>query len=354
MRKFIRTISGISLAFIFGFIIFIWALAPPLPPKTNAIIAEVLEADLPEVVGADTAYALSDGLKIWYEVIEPNTPPKGTILLIMGLGGDALDWQTYFYDAFVKAGYRVIRYNNRGTGLSDAVKDWNSDEPYRLDAMANDGLAILDDLNISQAHILGISMGGMIGQTIAIDYPERALTLTSIMSTAYIDDPELPKANMKLFAQIGALWMRYGFGLTEESELKIRVAARNVLAAQTLSPERIKIVAENALYNLRRRRKSSREVLRQHTAAITESGSRIDALRQLNTPSLVIHGKADPLIPFAHGVKSAELIPNAQKLWIDDMGHELHIEHAELVTTTVLEFIEKHEALQKQNLARLN
>ncbi len=343
MKKFVPTILGISLAFIIGFILFIWAIAPGLPPQAESVIQEVLTNELPEIVGPDTAYARSGNLNIWYEVIAPPTPPKGTILLIMGLGGDALDWQSYFYDNLVRAGYRVIRYNNRGTGLSDPVQNWRADDPYSLDEMADDGLAILNDLNIQKAHILGISMGGMIGQTLAIRKPERTQTLISIMSSAYTDDPELPEVNTVLFIQLGALWMRYGFGITEESELKIRIAARNVLAARTLTPERMRIVAENALYNLRKRRKSSREVLRQHIAAISASGSRIEALRQLNTPTLVVHGKADPLIPFEHGVKTAQVIPNAQTFWIEDMGHELHIEHVEELTATILSFIEEHE-----------
>jgi pimeloyl-ACP methyl ester carboxylesterase len=104
------------------------ALGPTLPPETDTIIEGVLNSELPEVVTGRTGFASSDGLSIWYESISPEGPPKGTILLIMANGGNALDWPPKFVLAFVDASYQVIRYDHRGTGMSDWVDfDWGLD-----------------------------------------------------------------------------------------------------------------------------------------------------------------------------------------------------------------------------------
>lgn len=104
-------LTGLVLYVVFG--------GPTLPPETNAIIDDVLTNELPEVIRGETGYATSDGLEIWYEDIAPTGDSKGVVLLNMGLAGDALIWPPAFIRAFTDADYRVIRYDYRGTGMSD-------------------------------------------------------------------------------------------------------------------------------------------------------------------------------------------------------------------------------------------
>jgi pimeloyl-ACP methyl ester carboxylesterase len=144
-----------------------------LPPGTDETIERVLQLELPDVVQGQTGYADSDGVEIWYESMEPQGTPKGTVLLVMGIGNDALAWPGYFIQPMVDAGYRVVRHDHRGTGLSDWMEDWDPAQPYMLEDMAGDGIAVLNALGVDKAHVVGISLGGMIAQQMAISYPGR-------------------------------------------------------------------------------------------------------------------------------------------------------------------------------------
>lgn len=284
-------------------------------------IKAAIELPLENMVG-DEGYAVNDGVKIWYDVHQPKDTVKGSVLLIMGLSADALIWPKFFYQPFVDSGYQVIRLDNRGVGNSD----WNafdSDNPYSLSDMAKDAIAVLDTLNIIKAHLVGTSMGGMIGQTLCIEHPERVATLTSIMSTAWADDPEMPAIDLNVFKHIGINTIKYGLSGEVEDAIKLRIAIREQLMGAEKYDLDINGIAQLTRYNMEKRSGYNQKSGMQQTKAIELSGSRIDALKKLNIPTLVVHGKTDPLIPFEHGVKTAELIPNAETLWIDGMGHTL-------------------------------
>jgi pimeloyl-ACP methyl ester carboxylesterase len=109
----------------------------------------------------------------------------------MGIANDALAWPEHFIQPLVDSGFQVIRYDHRGTGLSDWIDRWDRDNPYSLGDMANDAIAVLNKLKINKAHVIGVSMGGMIAQTMAINHPERIMSLASLMSSGYIEDPNL-------------------------------------------------------------------------------------------------------------------------------------------------------------------
>lgn len=308
---------------------------------TDSEIVEIRAAmnePLTEMVGEE-GYAVNNEVKIWYDVHSPADTLKGSVLLIMGLSADALIWPDYFYQPLVDSGYQVIRFDNRGVGNSD----WDAfdpDNPYTLSDMANDAIAILDTLGIEQAHLVGASMGGMIGQTLCIEHPERVATLTSIMSTAWADDPEMPAIDLNVFKHIGINTIKYGLSGEVEDAIKLRIAIREQLMGAEKYDLDINSIAQLTRYNMEKRSGYNQKSGMQQTKAIELSGSRIEALKNLGIPTLVIHGKTDPLIPFEHGVKTAELIPNAETLYIEGMGHTLPRMYSDTIVSRMLDLIE--------------
>lgn len=197
----------ISLLVLFILLIFIAAYlyinsGPQLPPKTDQLIREVLAERLPEFITGQTGRAMNGEVSIYYESMSGEDTSQGTILLINGYSSNMLYWLPYFYQPFLDAGYQVIRYDNRGIGMSDWLPNWTKKDPFSLEDMAKDGIAVLDELGIEKAHIIGMSMGGMIAQRIAISHASRALSLTSIMSTGFImiqhSQISLPNLNQTL------------------------------------------------------------------------------------------------------------------------------------------------------------
>ena len=289
------------------------------------------------MVGIES-YAVNDGVRIWYDVHQPKDTIKGTVLLIMGLSADALIWPHFFYQPFLDSGYQVIRLDNRGVGNSD-WDAFDSDNPYSLSDMSDDAIAVLDTLNINQAHIVGASMGGMIGQTLCIEHPERAATLTSIMSTAWTEDPEMPAIDLNVFKYIGINTIKYGLSGEIEDGVKLRIAIRELLMGSEKYNLDIDGIAQLTRTNMEKRSGYNQKSGMQQTKAIELSGSRVDALKTLDIPTLVVHGKTDPLIPFEHGAKTAKLIPNAETFWIDGMGHTLPPMYSDTITARMVDFM---------------
>jgi len=328
-KKAIRLIKTAALvlgglvALLSGTAIYISTWGPTLPPETDGTIQRVLRAELPDLVQGQTGYATSGQVEIWYESIEPKGSPKGTVLLIMGIGNDALAWPGYFLQPIVDAGYRVVRHDHRGTGLSDWIEDWDPAHPYTLDDMAGDGIAVLDDLGVEKAHVVGISLGGMIAQQIAISYPDRVVSLTSLMSSGYVEDPGLPGLSGELATELVKLGIKHGLLGSEKSTIKMFVASQQLLMGDPPYDLDVQAISEQVLYNLRVRRGYNPQASRQHQAATLASGSRYEDLAKLKVPALIIHGKSDPFIPLAHGEKCARIIPGAQTLWLEGMGHDM-------------------------------
>jgi pimeloyl-ACP methyl ester carboxylesterase len=270
---------------------------------------------------------VSDGVSITYETFgAPGDPP---VLLVMGFGAQMIAWHEDFCSMLAGRERYVIRYDNRDCGLSSKLDDHPVDIgqlmatvssgdipaaramiPYSLQDMADDGLGLLTALGIEKAHIVGASMGAMIAQAMAISHPARTATLTSMMSTtgeAAYGRPT-PAAQQALFAPRPS--DREGYIATSERELtwsSRRYANLGVirkLAAQSY---------DRAYYPAGAGRQ---------LAAMLLAGSRADALKALNVPTLVIHGLDDTLIDPSGGRRTAELIPGARLLLIADMGHD--------------------------------
>ncbi|MEU9707817.1 alpha/beta hydrolase [Streptomyces sp. NPDC047967] len=271
--------------------------------------------------------AVSSDVSIAYESFgDPGDPP---VLLVMGFGAQMLAWHEDFCRALADRGRYVIRYDNRDCGLSTKFDEHPVDMgrfiaavssgdfpaalamvPYRLRDMADDGLGLLTALGIERAHVVGASMGGMIAQTMALSFPERVLTLTSMMSStgesAY--GQSSPEAQAVLFAPKAA--DRAGYVAAAEKELAWAsqrygdAAALRELAAASY---------DRAYYPAG---------IGRQLGAMVLSGSRADALRELRVPTLVIHGLDDTLIDPSGGRRTAELVPGAELLLVPDMGHD--------------------------------
>jgi pimeloyl-ACP methyl ester carboxylesterase len=305
-----------------GVSIYLLMSSPKLPPETDAIIDSVLHSDLSHVIRGETGFVASDGLKIWYESVAPVGVPQGVVLLIMAMAGNALDWDPKFIRTFVESGYQVIRYDNRGTGMSDWMEQWTRKNPYSIADMAGDAVAVLDALNVQTAHIVGLSMGGMIAQEVAIHDPERVASLTLMMTSGNVADPDLPGLTSRYLLTSfvkGVPLFKYRIMGGEKNLIKERIA--KIIMFVGGDDLDIREIAETVLYDLRERRGINLKAIFQHQAAVAISGSRYDGLRSLDIPTLVIHGTADQFIPVEHGKKLAAVIPNAQGLWLEGVGH---------------------------------
>jgi len=312
-----------------------------LPEETDAIIEEVLQAgELPAFITGETGFAQNGDVKIWYEKIAPQDSIRGTILLIMGHSSSALVWGASFTKPLVDAGYQIIRYDNRGVGESDWMTDWSADAPYTLEDMAKDGIAVLDAAGVDKAHIAGASMGGMIAQRVALSHSERVLSLTSIMSSGYMNDPEMPELSTSGILNFLRLSLRHLQPPSEAGAMKFMVGIQQLFKGNGPYNHPIKASAERTLYEIRQRKGMNPNVGDQHTAAIAASGSRLEELGNIKVPTLIIHGKSDPLVRFEHCEKYAPLIPHAKKLFIDGMGHDMPTIYMEQYHTAILENID--------------
>jgi len=275
------------------------------------------------------AKAIVNDIQIEYETFGDKSLPS--VLLIMGLAGQLIHWQKKFCMELSNQGYHVIRYDNRDSGLSTKFNEIGLTEamekigvlfmgekvpvPYSIDDMANDASELLDFLDIRQAHICGMSMGGFIAQTFAINNPDRILSLTSIYSSPgnrkefqptqevmefmLTPTPEERYANiehtMKYFRLIS------GTGLPFDEDFHRNLAAQSY--DRSFCPE---------------------GVARQYLAIMTQK-DRASDLEKLAIPALIIHGDDDPVVPLAGGKATAAVIPNAEIKIIKGMGHAIPI-----------------------------
>ncbi len=308
---------------------------PKLPSDTDVIIDGVLKGELPRLIQGKTGFALWDGLQIWYEDISPLGETKGVVLLNASMAADALAWPLEFVRMFADAGYRVIRYDHRGTGVSDWVESWDSKHPYSLTDMANDAIAVLDAQDVKRAHLVGMSLGGMVAQEIAIHNPERVSSLTLMSTTGYAGDPQLLGLSSRYFFTVIAQnlpILKYRLIGGEKNLIKERIA-KMVSAGMGVD---IQKTAEGVLYDLRERKGINFKALLQHRAATDISGSHYESLKMLAVRTLIIHGTDDKIFPVEHGRRLAELIPGAEALWLEGAGHVLPYPDMESVNARII------------------
>ncbi|HEX8102046.1 MAG TPA: alpha/beta hydrolase [Solirubrobacteraceae bacterium] len=256
-------------------------------------------------------------------------PSHPAVLLVMGFGTQLLGWDADFCRMLAARGRYVIRYDNRDCGLSTkfdehpvhlgdfvaAVAAGDVDRalamaPYSLRDMARDGMDLLTELGIARAHVVGSSMGGMIAQKMAIEFPDRVLSLTSMMSSTGEQEhgQSTPEAQQVLFSPRPA--DRDGY---------VAAAARELVWASRRYGDAAQLRTLAAAGYDRAHHPAG--VPRQLAAMILD-GSRAEALRTLDVPTLVIHGLDDTLIDPSGGRRTAELVPGARLLLVEDMGHD--------------------------------
>ena len=288
---------------------------------------------LPEGASAEQWTTVSAGLRICYQTF--GDPADDPLLLVMGLGGPMTWWSPEFCDALASAGFFVIRYDNRDAGRSSRatgrvgrrtlVQSFvgrGSPPPYTLDDMAGDAFDLLDHLRLRSAHVAGVSMGGMIVQTMAVLRPDRVRSLTSIMSTTgrrtvgWQDPRLLPlllarsvQSREAYVASSARLWRVIGSPAYPETRDAVHERAgetwdRGVSAAGV-----------------------ARQML-----AILNQPDRSRRLRELTMPALVIHGTHDKMVHVSGGRSTARAIPDAELLLVPGMGHDVP---AELIDTFV-------------------
>jgi pimeloyl-ACP methyl ester carboxylesterase len=288
----------------------------------------------------------ANGLEFEVEVDGAEGAPA--VLLIMGLGMQLIAWPPAFVRALTGAGFRVIRFDNRDIGLSSKTEvpvrnfAWQAiryrlgftvNAPYSLREMVEDTRGLLDALAIDRCHVVGASMGGMIAQGLAAHAPERVVTLTSIMSTTGARD--LPQATLKAtLALLSRPKSRDRDALIDHLVKVFRVIGSPgfPIAEKDL---RIRIG-----YGIDRSYYAAGSV--KHLAAVLASGDRSAEVRKIAAPTLVLHGRDDPLIPVEHGRDTAAKIRDAELQVIDGMGHDFAPGVVDELTQRITPFLRKN------------
>ena len=242
-------------------------------------------------------------LDIAYRIVEPD-PDKPKAVVIMGLGGSNVAWGDALISGLANGGYEILLLDNRDTGASTRFDEWGQpvlwwellkyrlgfsvNAPYTLNDMGADIARLMDIVGYDKAHIVGASMGGMIAQIVAAQYPEKTRSLISIMSTT--NAPHLPPP-------------------TDEAEMRLRN-----LATGEAEADREQSIRDRGFYP---------ESMQRHLMAIFKTGDRSDEVATIAAPTLVLHGANDGLVPPEHGRHTASLIPDSRFLLVKGMAHDM-------------------------------
>ena len=265
----------------------------------------------------------SGNLNIYYEQWGSRADPP--LVLIHGLSCQIIHWPQPFIDALTDAGLRVIAPDNRDIGLSDRVDEPAPDLldvlndpaahpfPYTLSDMAGDVVGLLNHLGQAGAHIVGLSMGGMIAQTMAIEHPERCFTLTSIMSSS--GNPDLPPADDDVRTKFVATLPPERDAAVAQYQQAWQAAAGPHFDSMQVGLARVSAQAIE--------RGFPRDGFVRQLLAILHQEDRRSALAKLEVPGLVIHGNADPLVPLVAGEDTAKALANGSIAVLDKLGHDL-------------------------------
>lgn len=287
------------------------------------------------------------GVTICYET--HGDPDDVPLMLVAGLGMQLARWDPELLAGLVDRGFFVITHDNRDVGLSESFDhvevdvvaavmsalggETDVDAPYRVGDMAADAVAVLDELGIDRAHVVGTSMGGMIAQAMAVEHPERVASLTSIMSTTGDPDVGMPKPEV-----LGALMPAPADG--REAVIEATVETFRLIGSPDHFDE--DLIREGVARAYDR----AHDPTGQHRqlVAVIASGSRTEALGSVTIPTLVVHGEVDPLVDISGGHRTAESIPGAELLVIEGMGHDIPRVFQPQVLEAVLSLVARAEA----------
>jgi len=290
----------------------------------------------------------ANGIQI--EVEDSGGDGRPVILLIMGLGMQLIAWPAEFVQALVDAGFRVIRHDNRDIGLSQGFDEagtgsviWQSvrqrlglpvSSAYSLQDMADDALGVLDALGVERAHVMGASMGGMIAQRLAASAPRRMVSLVSVMSSSGARNLPGPRAD------VTAALLRRPASRTEAALVEHSLRLARLISSPAYARDE-RSQADRIVLALRRAHRPA-GVVRQ-MLAIGADGGRAEVLSRIESPSLVLHGEADPLVPIACGKDTARRIRGARFIGIPGMGHDLPPPVIEILLQHIVPFLKTAE-----------
>ena len=290
-----------------------------------------------------------NNIDIWWEEYGEKSNP--TVLLIMGANANCMQWPDQLIEELVANDLYVVRFDNRDVGKST----WFNKEPfiskvakilplsissklinyvftamtdeegnfapaegsntkYDLNDMAKDAIALMDHLNIDKAHIVGASMGGMITQIIGLDYPERTLTLTPIMSSPGMGDPNLSGMTPGLVEGMKESFLLNIQGKYEDGIVRIY---------KELTGSRFPFDEKKFREEMEPAMAHGNNPHAGHGEAVGASPNRKERLHEIKVPTLVIHGTEDAILPLDHGMALADNIPNAKKYIMEGVGHEI-------------------------------
>jgi pimeloyl-ACP methyl ester carboxylesterase len=288
----------------------------------------------------------SNGLEIAYEETGPRDGRP--LVLIMGLGASLVFWEDGLCAMLAERGHRVIRFDNRDVGRStklDALGVPNVMEamsalasgtaisgPYLVSDMARDTIGLMDALGIERAHVVGASMGGMIAQTMAIEHPQRLRSLTSIMSST--GSPSLPLGKPEAMALLVRPPVSERSAYVDEA-----VVIWRVIGSPGFPFDERRVRARAAAHFDRGYYPPG---IARQLVAVVASGDRTASLQKVSTPTLVIHGVDDPLVPVEAGKATAAAIPGASLLLIEGMGHDMPPEVWPRIVEAIGDLTAKH------------
>ena len=291
----------------------------------------------------------ANGLQI--EVDDTGGEGRPVILLIMGLGMQLVAWPTAFVQQLVDAGFRVVRHDNRDIGLSQGFDHagvgnivWETirhrlglkvRSPYTLQDMALDSLGVLDELGIERAHIVGASMGGMIAQRIAASAPRRTASLVSIMSSSGARGLPGPRR------EVAAMLMRRPMGRDEAALVAHSIRLLRLIQSPAY-PQTDEELSERLVFSMRRSYHPAG--LMRQMLAIGADDERPTLLPRIQSPTLVLHGEADALVPIACGEDTARRIPGSKFVSVPGMGHDLPPEVCDIVARHIAPFAHAADA----------
>ena len=295
-----------------------------------------------------------NNIEIWWEDFGNKKDP--TVFLIMGANANCMLWPDNLISSLVEKGFHVVKFDNRDVGKSTWIgkkpfyvdllpkfllkrfisfifklafdkegrfKALNSPGLYSLSDMAQDAVCLMDHIKTDKAHVVGLSMGGMIAQVMALEHPERMLTMTPIMSTPGISNPNLPGPT-KDFKE--AIEKSFDYTLEGQEEESLTTVYKGLAGSRfpfnkTKFREELRGVIDHG-YN----------PYTKHGESVSGSYDRLNKLSKINIPTLVIHGDEDPILPLEHGLALADNIPDSKKVILKGVGHEIP---EELLTETI-------------------
>ena len=287
---------------------------------------------------------VSPTIELEYETF--GNPKNPALVLMEGHGAQMVKWDTEYCKMFAARNLFVIRFDNRDCGLSTKFDGIEVDlgatlkaalleepvppVPYTLSDMANDVVGLLDHLKIDRAHIFGVSLGGMIAQVLTIEHPMRVRSLISVMSMT--GEPEYGQSTPEAIGALLSASPSDRAGYIEHS-----IVYQVYHSKKYRSDEFSKTSAARDFDRMYYPQGSNRQL-----AAVYASGRRTEQLRAIKTPTLVIHGKDDTLISPSGGERTAELIPNAKFVLVEDMGHDMPKPLWGFLVELISEFVAKH------------